>query len=197
MSTAVLGSSDVVSAAVASSLGTAVQDIDGSLPLGLGGVVIVVGSGARPTPLTSLDESEWHRLAERPMRQTLMALQRSHMSMSGRGGRIVLIVPTIGMSGAADLVPYTTALEGIRAMAKSAARQWAPNGIVVNMIAVPADLLAPAVSAATSHLTAAAVSNDLRLIETIVTTTEFLLGHEITHLVGATIVADGGSVMSP
>ncbi|MBV8860497.1 MAG: SDR family NAD(P)-dependent oxidoreductase, partial [Mycobacterium sp.] len=137
MSAAVLGSSDVVSGAVASSFDSAVQQLDASLPLGLDGVVIVTGSGAGPTRLTSLDEFEWRRLAEQPMRQTLTALQRSHASMCGRGGRIVVIVPTIGMSGAVDLVPYTTAIEGIRAMAKSAARQWAPQ-IVVNMIAVPA-----------------------------------------------------------
>jgi 3-oxoacyl-[acyl-carrier protein] reductase len=197
MSTAVLGFSDVVSAAVASSFGTAVQDIDASLPLGLGGVVIVTGSGARPTPLTAIDGFEWHRLAEQPMWQTLRALQRSHMSMSGRDGRIVLIVPTIGMSGAADLVPYTTAIEGIRAMAKSAARQWAPDGIVLNMIAIPAAVFVRAVGAATSHMTAPAVTDDYGLIETIVETTKFLLSREITHLVGATIVADGGSVMSP
>lgn len=197
MSTVVLGSSDVVSGAVAASLGSAVQHLDASLPLGLDGVVIVTGSDARPTPLTAIDGFEWHRLAEQPMRQTLMALQHSHESMSGRSGRIVLIVPTIGMSGAADLVPYTTAMEGIRAMAKSAARQWAPAGVVVNMIAVPAGLLAPTLSAATSHLTAAAVSDDHGIIETIVETTKFLLSDEITHLIGATIVADGGSVMSP
>lgn len=195
MSTAVLGFNDVVSGAVASSLGSAVQQLDASLPDGLDGVVIVAGSGARPTPLTSLDEFEWRQLTGQPMRHTLTALQRSHASMSGRGGRIVLIVPTIGMSGAANLVPYTTAIEGIRAMAKSAARQWAP-GIVVNMIAVPASLFAPTLSA-TSHLTTPAVRDDRGLIKTIVETTKFLLSIEITHLAGATIVADGGSVMSP
>jgi 3-oxoacyl-[acyl-carrier protein] reductase len=196
MSTAVLGSDDVVSSAVASSLGSAVQQLDASLPDGLDGVVIVAGSGARPTPLTFLDEFEWRRLAEQPMRHTLTALKRSHASMCGRGGRIVFIVPTIGMSGAVDLVPYTTAIEGIRAMAKSAARQWAPQ-IVVNMIAVPAHLFAPTLSGTTSHLTAPAVSDEHALIETVVETTRFLLSGAVTHLVGATIVADGGSVMSP
>lgn len=196
MSTAVLGSHDALAGAIANGLGSTVHQLDASLPPGLDGVVIVTGSGARPTPLSSLDEFEWRRLAEQPMRHTLTALQRSHASMCGRGGRIVLIVPTIGMSGAVDLVPYTTAIEGIRAMAKSAARQWAPQ-IVVNMIAVPAHLFAPTLSGTTSHLTAPAVSDEHALIETIVETTRFLLSDAVTHLVGATIVADGGSVMSP
>lgn len=196
MSTAVLGSHDALAGAIANGLGSAVHQFDASLPPGLDGVVIVTGSGARPTPLTAIEELDWRRLAELPMRHTLSALQRSHASMCGRGGRIVLIVPTIGMSGAPDLVPYTTAIEGIRAMAKSAARQWAPQ-IVVNMIAVPASLFAPTLSAATSHLTAAAIGHDHGLIETVVATTKFLLSDAVTHLVGATIVADGGSVMSP
>ncbi|MBV9723103.1 MAG: hypothetical protein JO082_14455 [Mycobacterium sp.] len=46
-------------------------------------------------------------------------------------------------------------------------------------------------------MTAPAVSDDHGFIETIVETTKFLLSHKITHLVGATIVVDGGSVMSP
>lgn len=196
MSTAVLGYHDVVSVAVTNGLGSAVHQLDAPLPLGLDGVVIVAGNGPRPTPLTAIEAFDGRRLAEQPMRQTLTALQYSHASMCGRGGRIVLIVPTVGMSGAADLVPYTTAIEGIRAMAKSAARQWAPQ-IVVNMIAVPASLFAPTLSAATSHLTAAAVSDESGLIETIVETTRFLLSDAVTHLIGATIVADGGSVMSP
>lgn len=196
MSTAVLGSHDVVSGAVANSLGSAVHQLDAPLPPGLDGVAIVTGSEARPARLTAIEEADWRRLAEQPMRHTLTALQHSHAAMCGRGGRIVLIVPSIAMSGAADLVPYTTAIEGIRAMAKSAARQWAP-GIVLNMIAVPASLFVPTLSGATSHLTAAAVDDDRGLIQTIAEATKFLLSTEITHLVGATIVADGGSVMSP
>jgi 3-oxoacyl-[acyl-carrier protein] reductase len=52
-------------------------------------------------------------------------------------------------------------------------------------------------SGTTSHLTAPAVSDEHALIETVVETTRFLLSDAVTHLVGATIVVDGGSVMSP
>jgi 3-oxoacyl-[acyl-carrier protein] reductase len=99
------------------------------------------------------------------------------------------------MTGAAEGVGYTTAIEGIRAMAKSAARQWCSDGIVVNLIAAPVSLFAPGLDA--SHLTAAALPDDGTLIHSVVETTKFLLRRDIDHLVGATIVADGGSVMLP
>lgn len=110
-------------------------------------------------------------------------------------GRIVLVVPTIGMAGAAGSVGYTTAIEGIRAMAKSAARQWGSEGITVNMIAAPLSVFAAEV--ATSHLSAAAVRDDATLTHSIVETAKFLLRDDLDHLTGETIVVDGGSAMLP
>ena len=141
-------------------------------------VVVIDGDAA-------VDETIWH---------TLVALQTAHSSMAG-GGRIVLIVPTIGMAGAAGLVDYTTAIEGIRSMAKSAARQWGSEGIVVNMIAAPLALFA--VDGDVSHLTAAAVQVEATLIHSIVEVARFLLRGDLDHLTGDTIVVDGGSVMLP
>ncbi|ULE35556.1 SDR family oxidoreductase [Mycobacterium sp. IDR2000157661] len=128
------------------------------------------------------------------MWETLDALKTAHSSMAS-GGRVVVILPTIGIAGAAGLVDYTTAVEGIRAMAKSAARQWASERIGVNMIAVPLKLFAA--DGDTSHLTAAAVRNDEALIDSIVETAGFLLRDDLTDLTGDTVIVDGGSVMLP
>jgi 3-oxoacyl-[acyl-carrier protein] reductase len=141
-------------------------------------VVVIDGHAA-------VNETIWH---------TLVALQTARSSMAG-GGRILLIVPTIGMVGAAGLVDYTTAIEGIRSMAKSAARQWGSEGIAVNMIAAPLALFA--VDGDASHLTAAAVQNDATLTHSIVEAARFLLRSDLDHLTGETIVVDGGSVMLP
>jgi 3-oxoacyl-[acyl-carrier protein] reductase len=135
--------------------------------------------------LDAVDDTMW---------QTLVALQTAHAGMA-QGGRIVLILPSIGMAGAAGLVDYTAAVEGIRAMAKSAARQWASEGITVNMIAAPLALFATDGDA--SHLSAAAVQQDETLIHSVVETAKFLLRHDLDHLTGDTIIVDGGSVMLP
>ena len=64
---------------------------------------------------------DWQHHVGDMMRRVLVALQHSHFAMKALGGRIVVVAPTIGIAGATGLVPYTTAIEGIRAMVKSAA----------------------------------------------------------------------------
>jgi 3-oxoacyl-[acyl-carrier protein] reductase len=145
-----------------------------ALARALGDAVIIDGS---------TDDTVW---------ETLVALQTAHRS---KAARIVLILPTIGIAGAAGAVDYTTAIEGIRAMAKSAARQWASEGIAVNIVAAPAQLFARDVDA--SHLSAAAVPDDGTLIHSVVETATFLMREDLRHLTGETIVVDGGSVMLP
>ena len=133
----------------------------------------------------TVDETIW---------QTLVSLQTAYSSMK-RGGRIVVVVPTIGMAGAAGLVDYTTAIEGIRAMTKSAARQWGSEGIGVSMVAAPLSVFAADID--TSHLSAAAVRDDPTLIHSIVETAKFLMRGDLDHLTGETVIVDGGSVMLP
>jgi 3-oxoacyl-[acyl-carrier protein] reductase len=130
--------------------------------------------------------------ADEMMWQALVALQAAYRSGDRR---TVLVVPTIGMAGAAGSVAYTTAVEGIRAMAKSAARQWGSQGVGVNMIAAPAHLFTHDVDA--SHLSAAAVDDGGGLIRTVVETAKFLLRDDLPHLNGETVIVDGGQVMLP
>lgn len=184
MSTVVLGPTDPLTSALTDGLGAAAAQLEAPLPPAVDGVVVVVGAGSTVT--VDAGEAMW---------RTLVALQHAHSAMTQRGGRIVLVVPTIGMTGAAGGVGYTAATEGIRAMAKSAARQWCSEGVTVNLIAAPISLFTPELDA--SHLTAAASPDDCTLIHSVVETTKFLLRRDIDHLVGATIVADGGSVMLP
>lgn len=195
----VLGSPGTLSDALATGLGATILDLEARLPEDTDGVVIVLDFEPPPqlSSISALSDAEWSRLAEEPMRRTLGALQRSRSSMCSRGGPIVLVAPTIGITGAANLVPYTTATEGIRGMAKSAARQWASEGITVNMVAGPVHLFDPTLRASASHLTAAAVQDDGTLIDSIVKTTTFLLTRGLNHIVGETIIIDGGSVMLP
>ena len=195
----VIGRGDAVSWAIAAGLKTVVHDLDESVLPKSGSVVIVIGVDPvlEPTHICTLSATEWRRFAEQPMRQALSALQRSYSSMHKEGGRIVLVLPSIGMTGGPYLVPSTTALEGIRAMAKSAARQWASENVIINIIAAPLHLFATKLSASAAHVTAAALQDDDKLIESVIATTRFLLKRDVTGLVGATIVVDGGAVMLP
>jgi 3-oxoacyl-[acyl-carrier protein] reductase len=82
-------------------------------------------------------------------------------------------------------------------MVKSAARQWASENIVVNMVAAPLALFAPGLASSASHLTAPAVDDDSQLFNSVIETVRFLLRRDVGYVVGETIVVDGGSVMLP
>jgi 3-oxoacyl-[acyl-carrier protein] reductase len=195
----VLGAPGGLAGALAEGLGVAVDDRDTLAVSDVDSVVIAVG--AEPTPhlqeITKVSSAQWDVGVGEMMWEALVALQAAYSALKGRGGRIVLVVPTVGIAGAVGLVPYTTAVEGIRAMAKSATRQWARDGVVVNLIAAPVRLFATGLSESDVHLTNPAVTNDSTLVHSIIETAKFLLRSDIEHLAGETIVADGGSVMLP
>lgn len=195
----VIGRGDAITWAIAASLKTVVHDVDEARQPRSGDVVIVVGIDPllEPTHISILGPAEWRHFAEQPMRQALDALQRSYSSMRQDGGRIVLVLPSIGMTGGPYLVACATALEGIRAMAKSAARQWARENVIVNTIAAPLHLFAPKLGGSAAHVTAAALQDDDKLIESIVETVRFLLKREVPGVVGETVIVDGGALMLP
>lgn len=200
VTTVVLGPTEGPSGTLADALDATVGEFDSDLPAEVGSAVIVVGTElgqGQPPALVDVSAEDWQRTVGDVMWRTLVALQRVRAAMQEAGGRIVVVLPTIGMAGAAHLVAYTTALEGIRSMVKSAARQWASDGIAINTIAAPLQLFAPRLGPSAGHLTAAANRDDDSLIDSVVETTKFLLRRDVAHLVGETVIVDGGAVMLP
>jgi NAD(P)-dependent dehydrogenase (short-subunit alcohol dehydrogenase family) len=95
----------------------------------------------QPRPITSIDGERWHRIVSEPLRAYVEFLQAAERRLHDLGGRVIVVVPTIAMSGAANLVAWATVAEGQRAMAKSVARVWGGRGITVNCVAIPTALL--------------------------------------------------------
>jgi 3-oxoacyl-[acyl-carrier protein] reductase len=109
------------------------------------------------------------------------------------GGTIVLTTPTIGQSGASLYAHWSAAAEGVRVLAKSAARQWGAEGITVNAVAIsPALALADPAAAGTTTLAPPALAT------TVADTAAFIVG--VCTLpraaTGQTITSDGGVWMS-
>ncbi|MGV0577599.1 SDR family oxidoreductase [Mycolicibacterium elephantis] len=194
-STVVLGPDDGLSGTLASELDAVNIAPEGELPPGITGAVIVADPCPQPVETVMVDGNDWRRLVDDSLWRMLTALQHVRSALATGGGRIVVVVPTIGMAGAAGLVAYTTAIEGIRAMVKSAARQWSSSGIGVNLVATPLSLFGD--GSAAGHLTAPAVTDDSTLVHTVAESVKFLLRPGLDHLAGETVVADGGSVMLP
>lgn len=183
-STVVLGAADGLARELADGLDGIVAAPGRGLASDITGAVVVVGTDATPRPsdAVGLSGEEWDHIVDGMMWSALAALQRARSALAPHGGRIVVVVPTIGMAGAAQLVAYTTAVEGIRAMAKSAARQWKPEGVSVNLVAAPLRLFAPEMDSFTAHLTVAVVHDDSTLLHTVVEAVKFLLRPDIDHL---------------
>ncbi len=150
-----------------------------------------------PAAFVDVDDERWDLVWEGTMRSALAVLQASFASMRGRDGRIVFVAPTVSMSGAELLVPYTTAVEGQRLLAKSAARQWGPDGIRVNCVAVAPEQVPIGVSSTATSLAPAALGGAGGPEHDIGPVVTFLLGDAGHFVTGATISVDGGVWMAP
>lgn len=97
------------------------------------GVVLRPAFDPVARPFDSLTDADWERAWEQPVRATITALQDAY-----RAGvrRIVVVVPTTGMSGGARYAHVAAPAEAIRVLVKSAARQWGADGVTVNAVAV-------------------------------------------------------------
>jgi NAD(P)-dependent dehydrogenase (short-subunit alcohol dehydrogenase family) len=148
-------------------------------------------------PMAEVDDARWDVVWEQTLRRTLFVLQAGHGQMRATGGAFVVVASLVGMAGAAELAPYSAAMEGVRILAKSAARQWGAEGIRVNC-------LAPA----PEHVPAGVVSGELALSPPalggpgdpeadLAPIAAWLLGDDAHFVTGQTLSVDGGVWMAP
>jgi 3-oxoacyl-[acyl-carrier protein] reductase len=86
----------------------------------------------------------------------------------------------------------------MRAMAKSAARQWGERGITVNCVAPPVELMAPARGAPDGlALTEPPLGREPDARADVAPVVALLAAAPAHFVTGATIPVDGGLVMAP
>ncbi len=173
-------------------------DLDEMPPGGCEGVVLVVGADPAPgqRPLIDMPEAEWRDAAEAAPLRAIRALQRARTATLSERGNIVVVAPSVGLIGAAGLAHYVAGIEAIRAMAKSAARQWAADHISVSLIVVPLELIVSDMGDLVRHVGGSA-RKDADLLGAVVRAVDFVLSGGGPGLTGSTLVIDGGAVMVP
>src|SRR5688572_28683762 len=87
--------------------------------------VVVARIATASKPFEELTDDDFDDAWEQPMREAIAGFQGAHRA---KHARLIALVPTIGMSGAATLAHAAATAEAIRVMVKSAARQWGADG---------------------------------------------------------------------
>jgi NAD(P)-dependent dehydrogenase (short-subunit alcohol dehydrogenase family) len=162
------------------------------------------------TPLEDVTESDMDLLLDTGLKGTLWGMQAVFPHMRDQGwGRIVTMGSAAGYLGAAGYGPYATSKEGIRALTRVAAREWAQHGIVVNCVnpasvahrAPPADDATPEGRARRAVFDAMykdhPMGRDGDAEVDIGPVVAFLLSDACRYLTGETFMVDGGGLMRP
>ena len=152
------------------------------------------------SPIADVSEDDVDVFYDSGVKGTLWAMQAVYPHMKAQGwGRIVNFASSMGITGGSGFAAYNASKEAIRALTRTAAREWGADGIVVNAIA-------PA--AATHHGEAGKQSEGYRIfIENcpmgrqgdpeldIAPIAWFLCSDASRYLTGHTFMADGGAFM--
>ncbi len=141
-------------------------------------------------PLVALDEPAWDARGEALLRSALYAAQAARTRMAERGGRIVFVVSTAGLVGGADHAAFAMATEGMRSLAKVAARQWGATGITVNTVAI-------AIEEGRAGPLAPALARSVDIRRDVGAVVAMLADEAGATITGVTIPVDGGVVMTP
>lgn len=128
------------------------------------------------------------------------AMRETFPEMRSRGwGRVVNMCSLNGVNAHMGTLEYNVAKESLRTLTRTAAREWAPTGVVVNAVC-------PAAKSAAFHkvmgahpelISAADASNPMGRIGDpyldIAPVVSFLAGDDCRYMTGNTLFVDGGS----
>jgi NAD(P)-dependent dehydrogenase (short-subunit alcohol dehydrogenase family) len=94
-----------------------------------------------PLPFVDVDPTRWYDAGEGPLRRFVHVVEASYPVLAASRGALVCVCPTTALQGAANFALLSAVAEGQRVLAKSAARQWANDGICVNIVSPAIDAL--------------------------------------------------------
>lgn len=151
--------------------------------------VVVVDVANEPIAVSDLSDDDIEAEWERPMQSLIGELQAA---FHRDARRIVVVVPTIGMSGGARHAVSAATAEAARILVKSAARQWGARGITVNAVAVGPDAFGLDASiAGPVSIAPRALADDVSPVAVV----NWLCSAAAGDVTGQTVVCDGGLLM--
>jgi 3-oxoacyl-[acyl-carrier protein] reductase len=136
----------------------------------------------------SITAEQWAAAFERPVRGTIDAIGTA---FNEGVKRIVVVVPTLGMSGGAQYAHVAAPAEALRVLVKAAARGWGSAGVTINAVALSPDgyVDEPDVIGPQTLAPAALATRDPTAV------IEFLCSDAARDVTGQTVIVDGGLLM--
>ncbi len=155
----------------------------------------------RPSKVEEIADEEWEDQVAVGLRGAFFCAQAALPELRRTGGSFIVLVSSAGVDGAVTLPIYSAVKGGQRALVKSLAREWGPEGVRVNAVAPVA--MTPAMQEYFDRQPQmrAQVENraPLRRIgdpETdIGRALAFLIGRDSGFVTGQTMFVDGGAMM--
>jgi 2-hydroxycyclohexanecarboxyl-CoA dehydrogenase len=155
----------------------------------------------RLTPLEDFDEEEWEYTFRTGTLATLWGMKAVFPSMKDRGGKIINFGSSLGQIGGEGTAAYNATKEAIRALSRTAAREWGKYKINVNVIcpAVSTDAMRGYLGAHPEQAEAMLAQVPLRrwgdAVKDAGGLAVFLASGDSDYLTGMTFQLDGGATM--
>jgi 3-oxoacyl-[acyl-carrier protein] reductase len=159
--------------------------------------VLVSNAGVRHTQflqLTSLDQ--WRATLATNLDAAFLLAKAAARAMSRRrSGRIVLISSDAALLGDALNAAYSASKAGLLGLARSAARELAPMGVTVNVVApgtIETDMTAALDGARRARQVSAIPMGRLGRPEEVAAVVRFLCSEDAAYITGQILSVDGG-----
>jgi NAD(P)-dependent dehydrogenase (short-subunit alcohol dehydrogenase family) len=153
------------------------------------------------TPLEAISDAEWDLQLRVGLMGTLWCMRAAFPHMKTSGGKIINFGSLAGQRGQTGTAPYNVSKEAIRALSRTAAREWAKYRINVNVInpAAQTDALTASQNAnpareSARHTPLGRIGDPLADIAPVAL---FLASSDSDFVTGMTMMADGGLLIGP
>jgi NAD(P)-dependent dehydrogenase (short-subunit alcohol dehydrogenase family) len=154
------------------------------------------GGGNRPTPFAELTASDFDESLSVNLRGTLLCMKYELAAMKQAGrGCVVNMSSTAGLTGVRGLAPYAAAKHGVIGATKSAALDYAADGIRVNVVA-PGPILTERIEQLPEQhrapIIAAVPMRRIGLADEVAAVVVWLCSDAASFMTGAVVPIDGG-----